>query len=406
MTDAADRRSWVPPPSDEYQEENPDWSKEAECCDSSAASNTVIPGLRHFLSIESWSERELPKSDRLLGDLVTPTTRIFLVGRTGLGKTLLALALACGMASGEGFLHWHSDRAARVLVLDGEMPGELIRQRAIDALRRAGIKPKTGYLAIYARDMEEVFAAKYPILGRMEPLNTEAGRAWVIGLIEAIGGVDVVIFDNVMSLLAGDQKDEVAWSGALELVQALTARRIGQVWLDHTGHDSSRQYGSSTKAWRFDAVGILAPLSEQKVPNSATAFTLSFDHPGKARRRTPDNWRDFEACIIRLTDDQWTSNKGGGERKRGSVPPSRRVFHDAMLDAISSGATVGPGQVTRAVWEAECIRRNLIEARGTSTDTESARTRSFRRAIADLQAAGWIGANGDVSSDLTRSYVS
>jgi RecA-family ATPase len=83
-----------------------------------------IKRLRIHLSIETWAERELSPRDRLLGDLVTTTSRVFLVGRTGLGKTLLALALACGMASGDGFLHWRSSRAARVLIIDGEMPGE------------------------------------------------------------------------------------------------------------------------------------------------------------------------------------------------------------------------------------------------------------------------------------------
>jgi len=74
------------------------------------------------------------------------------------------------------------------------------------------------------------------------------------------------------------------------LVQALTNSRIGQLWLDHTGHNSDRQYGSSTKAWRFDAVGCMAPLADGENDPRSTGFTLSFDHPGKARRRTPDNW--------------------------------------------------------------------------------------------------------------------
>ncbi len=257
-----------------------------------------VPGMCEFLGIEAWAARSMPEPDRLLGDLVTTTTRVFLVGRTGLGKTLLALAFACGMASGQGFLHLRTTRPVKVLVVDGEMPGELIRQRAIDALRRAGIAPEPGKLLIYARDMEEQFAERYPTIGRMPPLNTEPGRQWMLALISSLGGVDVVIFDNVMSLIAGDQKDEVPWSDALELVQTLTARRIGQLWLDHTGHDSSRQYGSSTKAWRFDAVGVMAPLPDQQQVRGEVAFTLSFEHPGKARRRTPENWSDFETCTI------------------------------------------------------------------------------------------------------------
>jgi hypothetical protein len=98
-------------------------------------SKPAMPGLCEFLAIEAWTKRNIPPADRLLGDLVTTTSRMFLVGSTGLGKTLLALGMACGMASGRGFLHWRAERAAKVLYIDGEMPEELIRARSIDALR-------------------------------------------------------------------------------------------------------------------------------------------------------------------------------------------------------------------------------------------------------------------------------
>jgi hypothetical protein len=306
------------------------------------------------------------------------------------------------MASGQGFLHLRSARPARVLVVDGEMPGELIRQRAIDALRRVGIAPLPGNLVIYARDMEEEFAERYPTIGRMPPLNTEEGRQWLLALIQSIGGVDVVILDNVMSLIAGDQKDEIPWSDALELVQSLTARRIGQIWLDHTGHDSSRQYGSSTKAWRFDAVGVMTPLADDQVGRGEVAFTLSFDHPGKARRRTPDNWADFETSTIRLKDDCWTSEvaNGGKGVALGKVPPARQPFYDALIAAIGKSA-VGAGRTTLATWELECLRRGLIEhpADQENYKQRDIRFRAYRKAKSDLLAARWIAVEDDLVID-------
>ena len=120
----------MPEPSEDYQRAHPDWNK------------NPADALRDFLNIGAWTEREIPPADRLLGDLVTTTTRIFVVGRTGLGKTLLGLGMAVGMATGAGFLHWRSSRPARVLVVDGEMPCELIRARAIDAMRRPSAMTK------------------------------------------------------------------------------------------------------------------------------------------------------------------------------------------------------------------------------------------------------------------------
>ena len=274
--------------------------------------------LRALLSVDAWAARDLPKPERLLGDLITRTSPTFIVGRTGFGKTMFGAALATGMASGTGFLRWRSIRPARVLLIDGEMPGELIKARSVDALRRADRPPPPGNRVIYSSELEEQIARICPSLGKLAPLNTEDGQNFVLALIDALGGVDVVIFDNVMSLVAGDQKDEVPWSDTRPLVQSLTTRRVGQVWLDHTGHNTDRQYGSATKAWRFDTVGLMIPLVAGESASGELAFTLSFERPGKARRRTPDRWADFETCRIRLRDDRWPLDDQLAGQKRKS----------------------------------------------------------------------------------------
>ena len=340
--------------------------------------------------------------DRLLGDLLTTTSRMFLVGRTGLGKTLVGFSIACGIASGLGFLHWRSGRPARVLYIDGEMPGELIKSRSIDALRRTGIPPPPGNLLIYSRDTEDEFAEQFPTLGKMPPLNTEAGHNFVLALIGALGGVDVVIFDNVMSLLAGDQKDEIPWTETLPLVGKLTARRIGQVWLDHTGHNTERQYGSSTKAWRFDAVGVMTPLPDDQRARHEVAFTLSFEHPGKARRRTPDNWTDFQTCIIRLKDDRWTSEPADPASVTRKLSPTGELFYRAFLDALAISGT--PGRTTRVLWFAEAARTGLAEPLAAEDDhrTRSAKQAKFRKYLLEIKAAALIGVDGDTITDLRR----
>jgi hypothetical protein len=49
---------------------------------------------------EYWLSRDLPQPDYLLGDLVTTTSRVLLIGPTGIGKTNLGLAIALAMAAG------------------------------------------------------------------------------------------------------------------------------------------------------------------------------------------------------------------------------------------------------------------------------------------------------------------
>jgi hypothetical protein len=264
-------------------------------------------GLAEALSASTWLSRELPPVDRLLGDFITTTSRAFIIGRTGLGKTMFGLGIAMGIGFGAGFLHWRSSRSGRVLFIDGEMPAELLVQRIRDAARRMGREDVIDNVMVFATEDAEAIREQYPMLGMFEPLNTEAGQDFIKRLCTALKP-DVVIFDNVQALLTGVQKDEETWIPVLPLVAWLTKQRIGELWFDHTGHSAERQYGTATKSWRFDALGQMTPLPDDKREPGEMAFVLSFDPPaGKARRRTPDNWDEFAPHIIRLREDVWTS---------------------------------------------------------------------------------------------------
>ena len=189
------------------------------------------PAVADFLSAITWANLEIKPERRLLGNVITSSTRAFIAGATGIGKTMFIYGMVGGMASGQGFLHWTCDGPSKWLIIDGEMPKVLVKGRSADLLRRAGPRriPPHG-VTIYSRDREDEFAEAFPHLGRMSPLNTEAGHTFVKDLIAVIGGVDGVIFDNVMSLAPGDQKDEEVWAGCIPLVEYLSRNGIAQIW--------------------------------------------------------------------------------------------------------------------------------------------------------------------------------
>jgi hypothetical protein len=317
-----------------------------------------------------------------------------------LGKTLLGLGVAMGVASGTGFLQWPASRPARVLYLDGEMPAELIKPRVRDALRRVGTAARPENLIIFGRDIETEARKLCPTLPPSAPLNTEPGQKFLLALLKAIGRVDLIIFDNVMSLVSGDQKDEVPWSDTLPLVQAITDRRIGQLWLDHTGHNQDRQYGSSTKGWRFDAIGIMKPIEGETDPRNPV-FTLSFEHPGKARRRTPDNWQQFATQTVRLVDDEWVHEPVAKDAKSGqdsNMKPGAAARHQALRAVL---ARTGQPGTTKDEWYAECVRLGLDEATdGLSGSERRKATAVFRARQSELVTAGWIQVNGEAVMDL------
>jgi hypothetical protein len=292
------------------------------------------------------------------------------------------------------------------LYIDGEMASELIKARSLDALRRSSMQPKPGMLMIYSQDFAEQTAKMFPSLGKMPPLDTEAGHTFVKALISMLGDVDVVIFDNAMSLTSGDMKEEITWNAVQPLVAWLTERQIGQVWFDHTGHNTGRQYGSSRKAWAFDSVGVMTSLPKEERQGDELAFQLSFESPdGKARRRTPECWQDFETCIVRLNKDRWTGDlqATGGKPIKASVSPVALTFYRALLDALAIAET--PGETTRTSWYGECVRLGLLDPINDA-DTHQQRERKaakLRKYLAELKVAGWVSADGETVKSTRKT---
>ncbi len=86
----------------------------------------------------------------------------------------------------------------------------------------------------------------------MPPLNTEEGRRWLDVRIVELGGVGLIIFDNVMSLTIGDLRETDSWAAVRPYIKALQRRRIGQLWCtmsamtSHAAMATRRWSGTST----------------------------------------------------------------------------------------------------------------------------------------------------------------
>jgi hypothetical protein len=327
------------------------------------------------LTIREWRDRELPEPDCLMGAWFTTTSRVLLSAPTGIGKTNFLMATAAHIAAGRDFLHWPAHRLARVLYVDGEMSNRLLKRRVHDVCRRFGSEP------------EGLFLFSHEDIEGFQPLNTPAAKALIERLIEErIGAIDAIIFDNVMALIAGDMKEEEGWQRALPLVDALTKRGIGQIWAHHTGHDTTRSYGTKTREWRMDTV---IHLTEEKRVDTDVSFHLEFQ---KARERTPETRRDFEEVTIALVADEWICS--AATLKRGKPAPLELKFLEALHDALAGDGTT-KYQTWNAVkaeqWRAECFRRGLLD----QAKLVSART-LFNRYRRDLIAHNLIACDGEL----------
>jgi hypothetical protein len=140
------------------------------------------------------------------------------------------------------------------------------------------------------------------------------------------------------------------------LVEALTRQQIGQLWVHHTGHDTSRGYGTKTREWQLDTV---MHLDQIKRPDTDVSFTLTFP---KARERTPDNRADFADLDIALVNDQWrgavTTNI------KGRIEGLALKFFEALDFAADIGNLTKPGGCPTAsleAWQQQCVSRGLLD---------------------------------------------
>jgi hypothetical protein len=297
------------------------WPPDGPSVNAGATAKQIVlppPPDRASLTVSSWLDRPLPDRDFLLGKLLCTTSRLFIIGETGIGKTLFGAAIGGACAKGAAFLNWEAGRPARVMFIDGEMPIETFKER-MELIA-----------ACYGREIP-FFGYNREDLGfdGMPPPNTDAGQAWLRREIEAIKP-DLIIFDSIMCLLVGPMQDEATWAPMKPLVCELSARKIAQVWFNHA-NDLGKSFGDKTREWEMDTTGKLS-----KVEGDETAIRLEFI---KARHRTPANAGQFAPLIFRPSDD-WrfeiaTSASGG--KSGGDVADVMAEF-PKVYDFLADGA--------------------------------------------------------------------
>jgi hypothetical protein len=214
----------------------------------------------------------------------------------------------------------------------------------------------------------------------MEPLNTPSGQQTVENIIRdhCGGAIDLIVFDNVMALIAGDQKDEEGWRQTLPWIRSLTTRSIGQLWIHHTGHDPSHSYGTKTREWQMDTVISLEAVRRD---DTDVSFQLSFQ---KARERTPANRVDFTDVNIALVGDLWTGTATASRQQK--LSPNAEKFYHVLCRACST-TKFGRPAATIKDWFGGCFGAGLLDA----DRREEKATRSlFNKYKLELITKNWV----------------
>jgi len=287
---------------------------------------TILPfEPRKDLLLSSWLKRDLPPRDYLLGNVLCTTSRWMIYGETGVGKTLIGLEIAAAVAAGDALLNWEGRyKPRRGMYLDGEMPAETFKERMEIVAGRYGSDLKLfGYNRDVLKDDD------------LPPLNTEEGEKWLWREINSVKP-ELVTFDSIMCLNSGVMAEEESWAPIKPLMRQMSSRRIGQIWLHHTGHDTTKAFGTKTREWEMDTV-----ISLTKGQEGDESVALEFK---KARLRTPKNRDQFESRLIRCDADGWTVAGSVARAKRGQSGEMGMVA-DAILSAYDALAAAEPHSV-------------------------------------------------------------
>ena len=216
---------------------------------------TTINNLRACIStLPDFLDAELPQNTAIAGPLSAGELAI-IASPTGFGKTWLAMGLYNALLCGKDFLYFKIDKPARVLHIDGEMHAAKLQAR-LNCFEWKGIDDPT----------LRTFGCQYTFRQAGEPRLNLADPEHQQSIIKAASNFDVIIFDNVYSLvnvegmsMASDQ----FWVTVMELNMTLRDMNKLVLWFDHT-NSAGQVFGTKTKEWQVDYVGLISRSRAQE----------------------------------------------------------------------------------------------------------------------------------------------
>ncbi len=246
-----------------------------------AAAASANPSAFQVLTLNELLTREFPPREMVLAPWLPTKGLAMLYGPRGIGKTHVALRAAHAVATGGTFLRWHAPQPRRVLILDGEMPAEVLQSRLAEIVDAAVAEPPApDYLRLLALDQQE------------DGLDLSDAADWP-RLEDAIGEAEVILADNISSLVLGGRENEAeSWLPVQDW--ALRQRRAGRsvVFVHHAGK-GGQQRGTSRREDVLDTVLALR-RSDDYQPDEGARFQVHYE---KARGFHGEDAKPFEAAL-------------------------------------------------------------------------------------------------------------
>jgi hypothetical protein len=186
------------------------------------------------LSLQDFLATPFHKKEHYIGPFVKQGISL-VYAATGVGKTHFCIGLAFAIASGSDFLRWKCEQKARVLYIDGELPGHYLKSM-IEPLYNA-TEDKNIHLDIITPDTQH--EAMMPNLG------TPEGQA---SIQTAIENADVIFVDNLSTLIRSGKENEAEYWLPVQS-WFLKLRRMGKsvIFVHHAGKGEAGSFRGTSK---------------------------------------------------------------------------------------------------------------------------------------------------------------
>lgn len=236
------------------------------------------------VNVAEFLSLEFPEREMLLSPILPKQGLAMLHAARGTGKTFMGFSMAYAVASGgKVFGRWKAPAPARVLYVDGEMPGPLLQNRVASIV--AGCETTSSppdFLRLLTPDLQA---------GPMPNLATEEGQAAIAPFLE---GVSLVVVDNLSTLARhGRANDEESWTPVQGWLLELRRRGLSVLLVHHQGKGGD-QRGTSAKEDILDTVIRLDRPRDYREEQGAV-FEVRLT---KARGIFGDEAKPFEAQLV------------------------------------------------------------------------------------------------------------
>ena len=235
------------------------------------------------INLADFAAEALPQRQYVLAPILPERGLTMLYAPRGVGKTQVAFNIGWAVACGQPFLRWYAPKPRRVLYVDGEMPQELLQERAKAMIAPSACEPPASdFFRLLSMDRQE--------LGVSLNLAVPDYQAVVEAHLEE---VDLLILDNISTLVnSGRENDAESWNEMQAWLLGL--RRMGKTVL--LIHDSGRGGNARGTSKREDVLDTVIQLKhpDDYEPEDGARFEVNLT---KARGIYGDDALPFEAKL-------------------------------------------------------------------------------------------------------------